>query len=106
MDDLNGKQKAAAVLLSVDSETAAAILKQLPESELAAVTKEMHKLGDVNPENLTTVLHEFSIHASMPDESLRANPGALCVPRAPTLRILIANRSKSAGLAGLAKCRM
>ena len=77
MDDLNGKQKAAAVLLSVDSETAAAVLKKLPEDELASVTREMHKLGDVNPENLTTVLHEFSIHASMPDESLRSNPRAL-----------------------------
>ena len=46
---LNGKQKAATVLLSVDAETAAKIMKNFKEEELAAIAFEMNNLGKIAP---------------------------------------------------------
>ena len=76
MDELSGKQKAAAVLLSVDSETAAEVLKNLPESDLAVVTKEMHNLDGMGPQIANVVLHEFSLRAGE-DEGITATPATV-----------------------------
>ena len=73
VDELSGKQKAAVVLLSVDSETAAAVLKKFSDDELAAITREMHALDGVKPQKITAVLHEFSINASQ-EKGITANP--------------------------------
>lgn len=63
MAELSTRQKAAAVLMCVDPETAAAVLKNLSEGEIAAVTREMHTLGQIDPAAATAVLHEFTIRA-------------------------------------------
>ena len=76
VDELSGKQKAAVVLLSVDSETAAAVLKKFSDDELAAITKEMHALDGVEPRKITAVLHEFSINASQ-EKGITPNPSLL-----------------------------
>jgi len=74
--DLSGRQKAAVVLFSVEPETAAAVLKRLSDSELTALAKEMHQLGGVDPQNVTAILHEFSLHAEQ-DEGITATPSLL-----------------------------
>lgn len=63
MADLSTRQKAAAVLMSVDAETAATVLKNLSEDEIAVVTREMHSLGQVEPGAAAAALHEFSVRA-------------------------------------------
>jgi flagellar motor switch protein FliG len=72
--ELTGGQKAATVLLSVDSETAAAVLKSFSESDLAAITREMHGLGDVQPQVASAVLHEFAVRSSESSSGIAANP--------------------------------
>ncbi len=72
--ELSGGQKAATVLLSVDSETAAAVLKNFSESDLAAITREMHGLGDVQPQTASAVLHEFAVRSSESSTGIAANP--------------------------------
>jgi flagellar motor switch protein FliG len=72
--ELSGGQKAATVLLSVDSETAAAVLKNFSESDLAAVTREMHGLGEVQPQVASAVLHEFATRSSESSSSIAVNP--------------------------------
>ena len=72
--ELSGGQKAATVLLSVDSETAAAVLKNFSESDLAAVTREMHGLGDVQPQVASAVLHEFAVRSNESSSGIAANP--------------------------------
>ena len=74
--ELSGKQKAAAVLLSVDSKTAAAVLKNLSEKDLSTLTREMHGLSDVQPQAATAVLHEFTIRSGE-DRGITVNPAAL-----------------------------
>ncbi len=75
--ELSGGQKAATVLLSVDSETAAAVLKNLSESDLAAVTREMHGLGEVQQQVASAVLHEFAVRSSESSSGIAANPVVL-----------------------------
>jgi flagellar motor switch protein FliG len=72
--ELSGGQKAATVLLSVDSETAAAVLKNFSEGDLAAITREMHKLSDVQPQIASAVLREFAARASESASAIAANP--------------------------------
>jgi flagellar motor switch protein FliG len=72
--ELSGGQKAATVLLSVDSETAAAVLKNFSESDLAAVTREMHGLGEVQPQIASAILHEFALRSSESSSGVAANP--------------------------------
>jgi flagellar motor switch protein FliG len=75
--ELSGGQKAAAVLLSVDSETAAAVLRNFSENDLAAVTREMHTLGDVQPQIASAVLHEFTLRSSESSSGIAVNPTVL-----------------------------
>jgi flagellar motor switch protein FliG len=74
VEQLSGGQKAATVLLSVDSETAAAVLKNFSESDLAAITREMHGLGDVQPQIASAILHEFAARSSESSSGIAANP--------------------------------
>jgi len=75
--DLSGKQKAAAVLASVDAETAAAVLKNLPESDLETLTREMHSLGTLGPDTTTAVLQEFAVRASTQSRGISVGPSTL-----------------------------
>ena len=76
MADLTGKQKAAVVLLAVDSQTAASVLKKLSDDELTAVTREMNSLGELQADDAAMVLTEFSVHAG-DDTGIQATPTAL-----------------------------
>ena len=76
MADLTSKQKAAVVLLAVDSQTAASVLKKLSDDELAVVTREMNNLGELQADDAATVLTEFSLHAG-DDAGIQATPTAL-----------------------------
>jgi len=76
MADLTGKQKAAVVLLAVDSQTAASVLKKFSDDELAAVTREMNNLGALQADAAAVVLTEFSLHAG-DDAGIQATPTAL-----------------------------
>ncbi len=64
MTAFSGKKKAATVLLSVDSETAAKMMRNLSEDELSALAFEMSNLGKIEPRAEAAVLHEFSVRAS------------------------------------------
>lgn len=77
MANLTGKQKAAAVLASVDAETAAAVLKNLPESDLETLTREMHALGTLEHDVTTAILHEFAVRASAQSGGINVNPANL-----------------------------
>ncbi len=77
MADLTGKQKAAAVLASVDDETAAAVLKNLSEQDLTVLTREMHALGRLDPKVTRAVLNEFSIRAAADSGSISVDPTVL-----------------------------
>lgn len=74
--ELSRRQKAAAILLSVDSETAAAVLKNLSGEELTQVTREMRDLGDVEPEQAAAALQEFAERAGT-GTYIVAGPAAL-----------------------------
>jgi flagellar motor switch protein FliG len=73
MADLNARQKAAAVLLALDSETAASVLKNFDEEDLTVVTMEMSALGDLDPRVAASALYEFSQHA-VEEQSISATP--------------------------------
>jgi flagellar motor switch protein FliG len=70
---LNGKQKAATVLLSVDAETAAKLMKNFKEEELAAIAFEMNNLGKIAPGAEAGVLQEFSVRAAA-DQGIVVDP--------------------------------
>jgi len=57
---LNNRQKAAALLMAVDSATAAQVLKNLGEREMTTVCKEMALLQYVAPESVESVVEEFA----------------------------------------------
>jgi flagellar motor switch protein FliG len=76
MADLNPRQKAAAVLLALDSETAASVLKNFDEDDLMAVTREMSALGDLDPQDAAGALYEFSQRAAQ-EQSISATPEVL-----------------------------
>ena len=79
--NLTGKQKAAILLMSVDSETSAEILKSLRERELTLVSKEMAQLQNIDPETSHDVFVEFSAMA-------RSLGGLLPEERVPLREIL------------------
>ena len=61
---LSGKQKAATILLSVDAETAAKVMRNFSDEQLATVAYEMNSLGRVDGRVKHAVLREFSVRAS------------------------------------------
>jgi len=58
-DTLSGTQKAAVLLLSLDQEAAAMLLKQLEPKSVEEVTRELAGLGDVPPQVRDNILDEF-----------------------------------------------
>ncbi len=58
-DELTGMMKAAILLLSIDTESSAALLKQLDQETLEDVTRELAGLGDVPAELRKKVVEEY-----------------------------------------------
>jgi len=56
---MSGKRKAAVLLLSLDSDASTALLSQLPQESVEAVTRELAGLGPVSDETRDQVLQEF-----------------------------------------------
>ncbi len=54
-----GRRKAATFLLSLDSDTAAEVMKGLDEVEMAMVSEEMTRMGEVSGEQMDEVLNEY-----------------------------------------------
>ncbi len=54
-----GLRKAAILLVALDSETAAAVFKSLPEDEMEMISQEIAGLGVVKKEEMLEVLEEF-----------------------------------------------
>jgi len=77
MTTVSGRQKAAAILLCVDPQTAASVLKHLPEEELAAITREMHALSSLEPDVTASLLQEFAIRAAGDSQGVAVTPGVL-----------------------------
>ena len=77
MASVSGKQKAAAILLCVDSETAAGVLKHLPEAELTTITREMHALDSLEPNATATMLQEFTLRAAADSQGVAVSPSVL-----------------------------
>lgn len=59
IEDLNGVQKAAIVIMSVGMQSASTMMKSLNENELEKVTLEIAKLQDVRSSLVDEVLNEF-----------------------------------------------
>jgi flagellar motor switch protein FliG len=59
-----GRRRAAAFLLAVDGDTAALILQQLSEREIAEMSEEMARLGELPGAELETVLRAYHVAAS------------------------------------------
>jgi flagellar motor switch protein FliG len=57
--EINGITKAAVLLLSVDSESAAGLLKELNGDSVEEVTRELASLGEVSSDLRTAVIEEF-----------------------------------------------
>lgn len=55
----SGKRKAAAFLLSLDSESAALVMQQLSEREVGELSREMAAIGELTPAELDASLEEF-----------------------------------------------
>lgn len=63
MQALSLAQKAAAVLLAIPSETAAKVLRHLPDVDMERVTLEIATLGQIQPGQLDTILQDFRSEA-------------------------------------------
>ena len=59
MKEVDGLKKAAILLISLGSETAAKIMKSLPDSYIQKVSYEIANIDYVNPEERDTVINEF-----------------------------------------------
>jgi flagellar motor switch protein FliG len=58
-DDLSGLRKSAVLLLSVDSQTASALLKQMAPSTVEEVTRELASISSVSSQVRNSVVREF-----------------------------------------------
>lgn len=61
--DLTGPQKSAVLLMSMGTERAAMVLRQMRESEITEIMAEVARLSDVEPEVVDAVMEEFDITA-------------------------------------------
>jgi flagellar motor switch protein FliG len=59
LPQLGGRQKAATLLVSLGPEAAAEVLQHLPNEEIEALSLEMAKIRQVDPEASAAVLNEF-----------------------------------------------
>lgn len=57
---LLGRRKAASFLLSLDSEAAALVLQRMSESDVALLSGEMTRMGDISGTDMDKTLKEFS----------------------------------------------
>lgn len=58
--ELNGRKRAAAFMLSLDSETAAVLMTRLNEREVAMLSEEMTRLGDLSGAEMEDLLRDFN----------------------------------------------
>ena len=58
--ELTGRKRAAAFLLSLDSETAAVLMTRLNEREVAMLSEEMTRLGDLSGAEMEDLLRDFN----------------------------------------------
>lgn len=54
-----GRRKAAALLLALDSDTAARVLRNLSDMDMTILTEEMSRMGEVTGPEMESVLNEF-----------------------------------------------
>ncbi|WP_421774980.1 flagellar motor switch protein FliG [Gracilimonas sp.] len=59
VSDLNGPQKAAVLIMSIGTRSAATMMKSLNENEIEKITLEIAKIKDVKSEIVDAVLQEF-----------------------------------------------
>ncbi|HKL18877.1 MAG TPA: flagellar motor switch protein FliG [Halalkalibaculum sp.] len=59
VSELTGAQKAAVVIISVGTKSAAAMLKSLNDNEVEEITLEIAKMRNVKPEVVETIMQEF-----------------------------------------------
>ncbi len=59
-DDLQGRRRAAAFMLSLDSETAAMVLQRFNEREVGMLSEEMTRLGDISGAQMEKILKDFN----------------------------------------------
>lgn len=57
---LSGRKRAAAFMLSLDSETAAVLMTKLNEREVAMLSEEMTRLGDLSGAEMEDLLRDFN----------------------------------------------
>lgn len=58
--DLSGRRRAAAFMLSLDSETAAVLMTRLNEREVAMLSEEMTRLGELSGAEMEELLRDFN----------------------------------------------
>jgi len=58
-NNLPGKRKAAILMVLLGDDVAAAVYKNLPDSELRLITEEIAELDYISPEIASSVLHEY-----------------------------------------------
>lgn len=56
-----GRRKAASFLLSLDSETAALVMQRMGEHDVALVSEEMTRMGDISGSDMEKMLKEFNL---------------------------------------------
>jgi flagellar motor switch protein FliG len=57
---LVGRRKAAAFLLSLDSDTAALVMQRMGERDVAMLSEEMTRMGDISGKDIEQMLKEFN----------------------------------------------
>jgi flagellar motor switch protein FliG len=76
-EKLSGRRKAAAFLLSLDSETAAMIMQQLSEREVSLLSQEMSELGELSGKDAGQALSAFQGQSGGDTQSVEPMVNAL-----------------------------
>lgn len=58
--EFTGRRKAAAFLLSLDSETAGLVLKSMNERDVTIISEEMTRIGELSGKNMDAVLKDYN----------------------------------------------
>lgn len=59
MAGMNGPRRAAALLLTLDPETAASVMRNLSEQEVTAISEEMSRMGSITGEEMERVIEAY-----------------------------------------------
>lgn len=59
-DSMAGRKKAAAFLLSLDSETAAVVMQRMSERDVSMLSEEMTRMGDISGDDMQKTLEAFT----------------------------------------------